>query len=196
MIPAGRGGFSTRSPCRASFWSRTRLSLMLTSSSLKSMVWKKIRSSVRSVTTFFIILIFLYCLATCPLPGVLANREGKTVLRQVETPSGEDRWEDRIFSPILDDEGEVRYIIESIRDVTQIVTLEKELCEVKGFLEKVILSSTSAIVVADRSGKIVLMNPTAEELTGYTIKRAREKITLEDLHSPGQAKEIMRKAEG
>ena len=134
-----------------------------------------------------------YCLATCPLPGVLANREGNTVLRQVETQSGEDGWEDRIFSPILDDEGEVRYIIESIRDVTRIVTLEKELCEVKGFLEKVILSSTSGIVVADRSGKIVLMNPAAEELTGYALKQTQEKITLEDLHSPGGAKDIMRK---
>ena len=132
-------------------------------------------------------------LTNCPFPEVLANKEGKIVLRQVETPDGEERWEDRVFSPILDDGGEVRYIIESIRDVTRIVSLEKELCEVKGFLEKVILSSTSAIVVADCSGKIVLMNPTAAELTGYTIKKSREKITLEDLHSPGQAKEIMEK---
>ncbi len=132
-------------------------------------------------------------LTSCPLPEVLANREGKTILRQVKTQSGEEKWEDRIFSPILDDEGEVRYIIESIRDVTRIKTLEKELCEVRGFLEKVILSSTSSIVVADRSGKIVLMNPAAEELTGYTLKQTQDKITLEDLYSPGQTKEIMRK---
>lgn len=132
-------------------------------------------------------------LDTCPLSGVLTSREGRTILRQVETQNGEDKWEDRVFSPILDDEGEVRYIIESIRDVTRIKTLEKELCEVRGFLEKVIQSSSSAIVVADRKGKILVMNRTAEEITGYTLKRAQSEITVEGLHPPGQAREIMRK---
>jgi two-component system, NtrC family, sensor kinase len=130
---------------------------------------------------------------SCPLPGVLTYKEGKTILRQVKTPNGEEKWEDRVFSPILNDDGEVRYIIESIRDVTRIRTLERELCEVRGFLEKVIQSSTSAIVAADRRGKILLMNPTAEELIGYTFDEACERITVKDLYPPGQAREIMKK---
>jgi PAS domain S-box-containing protein len=129
---------------------------------------------------------------SCPLPGVLRSREGQTILRQIETEDGEDTWEDRVFSPILDDEGEVRYIIESIRDVTRVKTLEREVCELRGFLEKVIQSSTSAIIAADRKGKILVMNRTAEEISGYTLKRAQEEITIADLHPPGQAREVMK----
>ena len=37
------------------------------------------------------------------------------------------------------------------------------------------------------------MNPAAEELTGYTFREARHKITVRDLYPPGQAKEVLRK---
>lgn len=132
-------------------------------------------------------------LDTCPLPGVVMSREGKTILREIRAQSGEEKWEDRVFSPILDDAGQVRFIIESIRDVTRIKTLERELSEVRGFLEKVIHSSTSAIVAADRKGKILVMNRAAEEMTGFTLKQAQSEITVESLHPPGQAKEIMKR---
>jgi len=129
----------------------------------------------------------------CPLAEVLDNRKGKRVLRHLETKKGEEKWEDRVLSPILDDEGEVRYVIENMRDVTQVKTLEKELDEVRGLLEKVVQSSTSGIIAADLKGNILLMNPTAEELTGYTLKEAQKSITVRDLHPPGQAQEIMKK---
>ena len=129
----------------------------------------------------------------CPLAEVLANRTGKRVLRHLETRNREEKWEDRVLSPILDDEGEVRYVIENMRDVTRVKTLEKELDEVRGLLEKVVQSSTSGIVAADLKGRILLMNPTAEELTGYTFEEARKKVTIRDFHSPGAAQEIMKK---
>lgn len=131
-------------------------------------------------------------LDACPLSSVLQNREGRTILRRVETPDGAEKWEDRVFSPILDDAGDVRYIIESIRDVTRIQTLERELYEVREFLEKVIQSSTSAIVAADRNGRILVMNRAAEEITGLTLKQVQNGISIEDLYPPGQAREVMR----
>jgi two-component system NtrC family sensor kinase len=130
---------------------------------------------------------------TCPLPKVLAEKVGQTILRRVTTQSGQEKWEDRIFSPILDDAGEVRYIIEKIRDVTHVKRLERELSGTKMFMEKFVQSSMSAIIAADRQGKILIMNPAAEELTGYTFKEARKQITARDLYPPGQAKEIMKK---
>src|SRR4030042_3123258 len=99
----------------------------------------------------------------CPLPKVLANREGHSILRQVSSRNGEEAWEDRVFSPIMDDEGNVIYIMESLRDVTRITTLEKALEETKEFLEKVIQSSVSAIVAADRDGNILIMNRAAQD---------------------------------
>ena len=38
-----------------------------------------------------------------------------------------------------------------------------------------------------------MMNPAAEELTGYTFREARNKITVRDLYPPGQATEVMEK---
>jgi two-component system NtrC family sensor kinase len=128
---------------------------------------------------------------TCPLPKVLATKEGQSILRRITTPGGKEKWEDRIFSPILDDAGEVSYIIEKIRDVTHVKKLERELSGIKEFMEKFIQSSMSGIVAADMRGKILIMNPAAEKLTGYTFREARNKITVRDLYPPGQAQGIM-----
>lgn len=129
---------------------------------------------------------------TCPLPKVLAEKAGQTILRRVISGKKE-KWEDRIFSPILDQNGEVRYIIEKIRDVTHVKKLERELSGIKVFMEKFVQSSISGIIAADRRGKILVMNPAAEELTGYTFQEARNNITVRDLYPPGQAKEVMKK---
>ncbi len=130
---------------------------------------------------------------TCPLPKMLAEKTGQTILRRVKIPGRQEKWEDRIFSPILDDDGEVCYIIEKIRDVTHIKRLERELSGIKIFMEKFVESSISGIVAADRRGRILVMNPAAEELTGYTFQEARNKVTVRDFYPPGQAKEVMRK---
>ena len=130
---------------------------------------------------------------TCPLPKVLAEKTGQTILRCVGTPGRNEIWEDRIFSPIVDENGEVQYIIEKIRDVTHVKRLEKELSGIKIFMEKFVQSSMSGIVAADRRGKILVMNPAAEKLTGYSFQEARNKIMVSDLYPPGQATGIMRK---
>ncbi len=130
--------------------------------------------------------------SVCPFPKVMAQKKGSSILKKV-TRNGRFKWEDRVFSPILDDDGEVAYIIESIRDVTKFKSLEKELTGIKEFVERVVQSSVSAIVAADRNGKIILMNQAAEELFGYTTWDILNKKTAEDLYPKGKAKEIMSK---
>jgi two-component system, NtrC family, sensor kinase len=129
---------------------------------------------------------------TCPLRKILAEREGQSILRRVVADDGVVRWEDRVFSPILDDSGEVLYIIEKIRDVTHVKILEKELSGIKEFTEKLIQSSTSGIIAADAQGKILIMNQAAEELTGYSLQQVRNTLNVEDLYPPGTAKNIMK----
>ena len=129
---------------------------------------------------------------SCALAEVLADRQGHSVLKYVTTTAKVEKWDNRVFSPILDENGEVLYVVECIHDVTQLKQLERELAGVKDFTQKLIQSSTTAIVAADRRGKIVTMNPAAEELTGYSLKEAQERITTKDLYPPGQAKEIMK----
>ena len=74
---------------------------------------------------------------TCPFMAVIMNKKGESTLKQVIDENGKERWEDRVFSPILDDNGKVLYIMESVRDVTRLKGLEKELRETKEFFESV-----------------------------------------------------------
>ena len=100
----------------------------------------------------------------CPLPTVMAERKGQSILHSDTTKTRKKLWEDRVFSPILGDDGEVAYILESVRDVTRVKNLEIALKETEAFLEKIITGSPIAIVVVDRYGNILLMNPSAQEL--------------------------------
>jgi PAS domain S-box-containing protein len=127
----------------------------------------------------------------CPLTRVLTNKIGQSILSKKLEGDTEDAWEDRVFSPILEDNGEVKYIMESIRDVTHVKKLEKALEEAKEFLEKIIYSSPSAIMAADRKGNVLLMNKAAEDLFGYTIKDIVKQKTVESIYPPGEARKIM-----
>ncbi len=128
----------------------------------------------------------------CPLPKVLSEKKGQSILKRVIGPDGREVWEDRVFSPILDDNGQVMYIMESVRDVSKIKKLERRLNGMQEFLERVVQSSASAILAADRNGNILVMNRAAEELFGYTMEEAVQNITIEELYPPGKAREIMK----
>ncbi|MFP3981361.1 MAG: ATP-binding protein, partial [Desulfobacterales bacterium] len=123
----------------------------------------------------------------CPLVRVLRTRQGQTLPWRKG-----NRWEDRVFSPILDDNGDVAYVIESIRDVTRIKQLESELSDIKEMISRVVHSSASAIVAADRQGRIQLMNPAAKELFKVGDREAGMFENAADLYPEGKAREIMR----
>jgi two-component system, NtrC family, sensor kinase len=129
----------------------------------------------------------------CPFSKVLSERAGASVTRRHTMRNGKTIYEDRVFSPILDDEGDVAYIMESVRDVTRQKNMELALKETEAFLEKVILGSPIAIVAADRYGHILLMNPAAEELFGYANPFAMQHVTADMLYPPGTASTIMRR---
>ena len=128
----------------------------------------------------------------CPLLNTIKYKIGQSVLLKFKGPDGKDRWEDRVFSPILGDDGEVKYIIESFRDVTRVKTLEKMYSGVWELIDKVIQTSVQAIIAADRSGTIILMNHAAENLFRYSLSDTR-KLNIEDFYPQGIAREIMKK---
>jgi len=128
----------------------------------------------------------------CPLCKVLKTKTGQSVLQHTVEADGEnDRWEDRVFSPILGDSGEVKYVIESIRDVTKVKVLEKLYTDVRELIDKVVQSSVSGIIAADRRGDIILANEAAEELFGYSAKEVRN-VHIESFYPKGVARDIMK----
>ncbi|MDR3556752.1 MAG: PAS domain S-box protein [Syntrophobacteraceae bacterium] len=128
----------------------------------------------------------------CGLAKVLADRRGHSALKSTAAPGDIETWDNHVFSPVLDEAGEVTHVVTSIHDVTPIKQLERRLAGARDFTEKLIQSSTTAIFAADMKGRILTMNPAAEELVGYTLEEAQKKITAEDLYPAGRAKEVMK----
>jgi two-component system NtrC family sensor kinase len=128
----------------------------------------------------------------CPLKKVISEKKGQSIIRRTHSLTGKQIWEDRVFSPILDEDGNVDYIMESVRDVTRLKNLEITLKEAEAFLEKIIYASPIAIVVADGYANILLMNPAAEDLFGYSQREAITRIAVENLYPAGTAKGIMK----
>ncbi|MEE4241011.1 MAG: PAS domain-containing protein [Desulfopila sp.] len=128
----------------------------------------------------------------CPLIKAVEEKKGQSVVLDIEGSDGSKKWEDRVFSPILGDDGEVSYVIESIRDITRVKTLEKMYIGMRELIDNVVQSSVSGIMAADRRGNIILMNTAAEELFQYTAEEANT-VNIEDFYPEGVAREIMRK---
>jgi len=131
--------------------------------------------------------------AICPFFKVITEKKWQSILRRMEYDGREEVWVDRMFSPILDDDGNVKFIMESVRDVTRVITLEKKSIRLRQLLDKVIQSSHNAIVLADMDGNILLMNQAAEDLFGYSMEEAIRTKSAEIFYPPGKAKEIMKK---
>ncbi len=130
--------------------------------------------------------------AECPLKKAVKYKTGQSVLLKIKDARNRERWEDRVFSPILGDDGEVKYVIESFRDVTRVKTLERMYSGVWELIDKVVQSSVQAILASDRSGTIILMNHAAEELFGYSAKD-NQLLNIVDFYPDGIAKKIMKK---
>ena len=130
---------------------------------------------------------------SCPLLKVIKTKKGTSSINKTKGPEGKEVYEDRVCSPIFDDNGEVSHVLASIRDVTEIKLLEIEYRRSRDFLENIINSSVAAILVADMKGVILSMNESARKLFGYTSNVAVGISIAEYLYTPGGARSIMKK---
>jgi len=131
--------------------------------------------------------------STCPVYHALHEKRGASEIFKITGSDGQDVYEDRVCSPILDEKGDVSHVMVSLRDVTRTKLLELELRKTNDFLENIIASSVSAIIVADMKGVILLMNESARRLFGYTDQMAVGKSIAEYLYTPGGARSVMKK---
>ncbi len=131
--------------------------------------------------------------AFCPLSELFVDKIGKSKLVMVDNTDNIEKWENRVYTPILDENGEVKYVRICMHDATQVKALEKELQDVRNLMEKIVQSSASSIVAADIKGKALLMNKAAEKLFGYSLEKFQHNYTAKDFYPPGVAWEIMKK---
>ncbi len=69
--------------------------------------------------------------------------------------------------PVRDEQNEITGYEGIMKDITQRNQMEKDLTEVNEFLHTVIEASPDSIIVADKSGDVIMYNAAAEQLLGY-----------------------------
>jgi PAS domain S-box-containing protein len=128
-----------------------------------------------------------------PLAQVVTNVIGGTNLDafdlEMDTTSGDRLCVSVTTSTVLAQHGAA---ILSFRDVTAERVLEAELRKTKEFLERLIDSTVDAIISADTQGKIILFNPGAERLFGWTTDEALAELAIDDLFPEGVGRQMQR----
>lgn len=117
----------------------------------------------------------------CPIDILFAERKRVSATKKTKMPDGSDFYENLIYSPILGDDGEIEYIVVTIKDITRAKHMESDLARTKKFLENIIEGSGHAIIVFDVEGSILLMNESARKLFGYSDRDAISARKAKDL---------------
>jgi PAS domain S-box-containing protein len=94
------------------------------------------------------------------------------------------------FAPLPEEPGTV---IISFMDVTEQRRTEADLLKTMEFLESLVEASVDGIIAADMTGTIMLFNPSAERIYGYTAAEVVGKMKTKMLYPEGGAKEVMRR---
>ena len=131
--------------------------------------------------------------SSCPFLSVLHTKKVTSSIKKITGDDGTEVYDERVCSPVLNKKGDVDYIMGSLRDITKTKLLEIESKKTSEFLENIIASSASAILVADMKGVILRMNESARKLFGYTDKVAVGTSIAEYLYTPGGARSVMKK---
>ena len=80
-----------------------------------------------------------------------------------------------ISNPIKDDEGNIKFIVEQLRDISKRKENEEELKKRKERLETLFSSSTSAIATLDENNRIRNINDKFKKVFGYKLEEIRGK---------------------
>jgi len=129
----------------------------------------------------------------CYLDVVKENREIVSTIHEIDTEDGEKRFEVITVSPMFDLNGELTQILETSRDVTDRLKLEREVQTSKTFFENVIESTVDGIVVVDTKGNVLIFNQGMEKLTGYSSSEIIDRGHLSSFYDIDVAKENMKK---
>lgn len=76
-------------------------------------------------------------------------------------------------------------------DQTQRKQMEKDVKEAHDFLYNIVQSSPNAIIATDMSGNIIIWNPAAEELLGYSTEDVTGKMNIEKVYLEQMPPKIM-----
>jgi len=111
------------------------------------------------------------------------------------TKDGERNYYVVNTAPLARTGEEFAHVIEISTDVTEIRSLESEITRLHHFQDALIKSSIDGIIATDENNKVVIFNPAAEELLGYSSSKVIGKSRL-DRFLPKQFLKVLKKKGG
>ncbi|WP_419786182.1 PAS domain S-box protein [Pseudodesulfovibrio sp.] len=108
---------------------------------------------------------------------------------------GSEYWERASISPLIGPDGTPTHFVAVTEDVTQRRRREQDLL----VLSKAIKNSSSSVIVTDKKGDIIYVNPSFTHLTGYSHEDAvghNPKILKSGLHEPAFYEDLWKTISG
>jgi len=126
----------------------------------------------------------------CPAKKVLLT--GKPALRDVTSASLSKNNRTCLYAyPISDDDGQEVMTIFNF-ELPALDGLEEELRRANSFLYNLLQSACDGVIAADMTGKIIIFNDAAAEVTGYTVQEALDHLNIRAIYEGDGAREVMR----
>ncbi|RJP94611.1 MAG: PAS domain-containing protein [Desulfobacteraceae bacterium] len=88
--------------------------------------------------------------------------------------------------------GEVDALVMLDFDLQALKNVEERRIRSNGFLRNLIHSAVDGVIASDPTGKILIFNDAAAQITGYTVEEALNDISIRDVYIGEGAREIMR----
>ncbi|MFH1060732.1 MAG: PAS domain S-box protein [Pseudomonadota bacterium] len=126
----------------------------------------------------------------CPFTQVLKTGQTESLLQLRTGSQGCTVYEEVIATPILGEDGQVEHMVEGVRDVTQRVRLESELCQAEQNHRQLMDAAQDIIVIKDMQGRYLYANPATHQFSGLTPEAMRGHTDFE-LFPPGLAKAMV-----
>ncbi|AZH26460.1 PAS domain S-box protein [Haloplanus aerogenes] len=118
------------------------------------------------------------------LPFSRVMRSGEPVYgyeHGIERLDGDRAWLSINMGPILDENGEIDYLVSSIEDVTERKRLERELRESDELHRATLSNIMDTVFITDDAGRFTYICPNVHFIFGYTADEVREMGTVEAL---------------
>ncbi len=125
----------------------------------------------------------------CPARIVL--KTGTASLRDLSAGAFSKRGRACLYAyPIENEDGEECIAVFAF-EFPALDGIEEELQTANRFLYNLLQSACDGVIAADMSGKIVIFNDAAAEVTGYSVEEALDHLNIREIYEEGVAHEVM-----
>jgi PAS domain S-box-containing protein len=134
------------------------------------------------------------CSAPCPnCPATEVLNTGKASLRYDQCYSFEGSMDMLClysYPVYLGDQLDALVMLDF--DLPALKNIEERRIRSNAFLRNLIHSAVDGVIASDTTGKILIFNEAAAEVSGYTVEEALNDISIRDVYPQGGAREVMR----